>query len=446
MGQGNPDSLSFEQIRQLQAERLQMTLNRAYLNVDFYRRRMDALGILPEDIDGTAGLAKFPFTTRNDLRDHYPYGLFAVPLRNIVRLKITAPPLRDQEKPIVVGFTRHDVRMWQSLMERLYGQLEVTERDIVQVAFNFNLFPGASTFNYAAEAIGATLAPSATTSAVMQLQVMQDFRSTILATTASFALHIVDTMQAQGTDPGSLHLRLLLVGPDPLPAITRERLEAVFGVPVYGLYGVSEMGEPGMAGECRAKDGLHLAHDQFLAEIVNPVTGEPVPPGQEGELVITTLTAEAYPLIRFRTGDITVLREAPCSCGKTSARLAPILRRTDDRFSVRGIPVYPEHVEQLLLAIDPLLHDFRLVIYTSWGIGEQMDLMVARKGGNDFPSGGRAQYLDSMRSHIRRALGVGVRVQLTEQDRLPGEGMTYKTVFRSIAGPHSGACTDLRAG
>jgi len=434
MGQGSPESLSYDQVRQLQAERLQMTLNRAYLHVDFYRARMDGLGILPEDISGPEGLVQFPFTTRRDLRDHYPYGLFAVPLKDIVRLKITAPPLQHHEKPIVVGFTRHDIRMWQSLMTRLYEQLGVTERDIVQVAFNFSLFPGAFTFNQAAEAIGATLAPSATTSALMQLQVMQDFRSTILATTASFALHIVDTMQEQGTDPGSLHLRLLLVGPDPLPELTRSRLESVFGVPVYGLYGVSEMGEPGMAGECRAKDGLHIAQDQFLTEIVHPVTGEPVPPGHEGELVVTTLTAEAYPLIRFRTGDITVLRDAPCSCGKTWSRIVPILRRTDNRLSVRGIPVYPEHVEQLLRGVDPQLHDFRLVIHTAWGVGEQMDLMVTRREGNDFPGGSRAQYLDLLRSHIRRALGLGVRVHLTDRDKLPGEGLIHKTVFRSIAG------------
>lgn len=427
-----PETLSYEQIRRLQAERLQMTLNRAYLHVDFYRKRMDSLGILPEDIGGTAELSRFPFTTRRDLRDHYPYGLFAVPLRNIVRLKITAPPLRDREKPIVIGYTRHDVGMWQSLLVRLYEQLGVTERDIVQVAFNYSLFPGAFTFNYAAEAIGATLAPSATNSALMQLQTMQDFRSTILATTAAFALHIVDTMAEQNIDPGSLHLRLILVGPDPLPEITREKLESSFGVPVFGLYGVSEMGEPGMAGECREKSGLHIAEDQFLAEIVHPITGEPVPPGNEGELVITTLTAEAYPLIRYRTGDITVLRESPCACGRPWARIVPILRRTDNRLSVRGIPVYPEHVEQLMRAADPLIKDFRLVIHTVHGIGEQMELLLVRKEGNEFPGGNRAQYLDQLRGSIRRSLGMGIRVHLVEPDRLPGEGLIYKTVFRNV--------------
>jgi phenylacetate-CoA ligase len=331
-----------EQTRQLQMEQLQLTLNRAYFNVDFYRRRMDVLQLLPEDIATLDDLRHFPFTTRRDLAEHYPYGLFAEPLKSIVRLKISNPAWLDRHRPIVVGFTRHDVAMWQSLVVRLYRQLGITERDIVQVAFNFSLFPGAFTFNNAVEILGATLAPSATISATLQLQIMQDFRSTVLATTAAFALHMADTMERQSLDASSLHLRLILLGPDPLFQLTRSHLESAFGVPVFGLYGVNEMVEPGVAGECTAQDGLHLAEDQFFAEIIHPATGEPVAPGHEGELVLTTLTAEAYPLIRYRSGDITALKEMPCSCGRTSARLAPILRRSDNRISIRGVPLYPE--------------------------------------------------------------------------------------------------------
>ena len=429
------DSLSRDSLHQLQIERLQMTLNRAYFHVDFYRNRMDSLNLLPEEVGTFEDLRRFPFTTRQDLTDHYPYGLFAVPLRSIVRLKITTPALGDQGRPMVVGFTRHDSSMWHSLMMRLYEQLGVTDRDIVQVAFNFSLFPGAFTFNHAAELLGATLAPSSTISATLQLQIMQDFRSTVLATTAAFALHIVETMERLGMEPDSLHLRLILLGPDPLPDTTRDRLESAFGIPVYGLYGVTEMGEPGMAGECPAKAGLHLAEDQFLAEIVHPLTGEPVPSGQEGELVLTTLTAEAYPLIRYRTGDITVLREGPCSCGRTAARIVPILRRTDNRVSIRGIPLYPEQVEELLRSIDPLLDDFRLVIHTRYGVGEQLDILVSRTQAADLPGGGRAQYLELLRATIRRAVGLGTKVQMVEPDRLPREGLVYKTVFRSLSPP-----------
>jgi phenylacetate-CoA ligase len=431
MAQGLSDYRSREETRQLQMEQLQMTLNRAYFNVDFYRRRMDALQILPEDVASRDDLSHFPFTTRQDLAEHYPYGLFAEPLKSIVRLNISNPAWLDRHRPIVIGFTRHDVAMWQSLMVRLYKQLGITERDIVQVAFNFSLFPGAFTFNRATELLGATLAPSATISATLQLQIMQDFRSSVLATTAAFALHMAETMERQSVDASHLYLRLILLGPDPLAEGTRHRLEAAFRVPVYGLYGVNEMVEPGVAGECPAQDGLHLAEDQFLAEIVHPATGEPVIPGHEGELVLTTLTTEAYPLIRYRTGDVTVFREAPCTCGRTSARLAPILRRTDNRISIRGIPLYPEQVEALLRGLDPLLDDFRLVVTTSHGIGEQLEIYLVRASNHDLPGGSRSQYLELIRSHVRRVLGLGARVQIVDAERLPKEGLTYKTIFRS---------------
>jgi phenylacetate-CoA ligase len=433
MAHGSSDYRSREETRQLQLEQLQMTLNRAYFNVDFYRRRMDALQLLPEDIASGEDLGRFPFTTRQDLAAHYPYGLFAEPLKSIVRLKISNPAWLEQHRPIVVGFTRHDVAMWQSLMVRLYKQLGITERDIVQVAFNFSLFSGAFTFNHAAEILGATLAPSATISATLQLQIMQDFRSTVLTTTAAFALHMAETMERRSVDASHLYLRLILLGPDPLAEGTRQRLEAAFKIPVYGLYGVNEMMEPGVAGECPAQDGLHLAEDQFLAEIVHPTTGEPVTAGHEGELVLTTLTTEAYPLIRYRTGDVTVLREAPCVCGRTSARLAPILRRTDNRISIRGIPLYPEQVEALLRGIDPALDDFRLIVYTSYGIGEQLEIYLIRSSSHDFPGGSRSQYLELIRSHVRRVLGLGVRVQIVDAERLPKEGLIYKTVFRNTA-------------
>ncbi len=430
MSQDPFERLSREQVRERQMEHLQVALNRAYFNVDFYRSRMDSMELLPEHVGSLEDLRRFPFTTRQDLADHYPYGLFAEPLRSIVRLKATASTFG---KPIVIGFTRHDVAMWHSLMVRLYERLGVVDRDIVQVAFNFSLFPGAFTFNHAAEIIGATLAPSATISATLQLRIMQDFRSTVLATTASFALHIVETMERQELDAESLHLRLILLGPEPLSEMMRQRLESVFGVPVYGLYGVNEMVEPGMAGECPARDGLHLAEDQFLAEIIDPVTGGPAGPGQEGELVLTMLTAEAYPLIRYRTGDISVLRESPCACGRTSARIRPIVRRIDNRISIRGIPFYPEHVGEVLAGIDPDLMDFRLVVYTSYGIGEYLDILVAHNPDRDLPGGSRSQYLELLRSHIRRALGLAARVVLVEPDRLPREGLIHKTTFRGTA-------------
>ncbi len=426
-----------DQIRHLQMERLQATLNRAYFKVDFYRRRMDDLGILPEDVSGLERFREFPFTTRHDLAAHYPYGLFAVPLRSIVRLKISQTQPGLHGKPVVVGFTRHDIAMWQSLMVRLFEQVGVTDRDVVQVAYNYSLFPGAFTFNHAAEAIGATLAPSATISATLQIQIMQDFHSTVLATTPAFALHIVETLERDQVDRGHLHLRAVLLGPDPVSEPLRQRVEDGFGAPAYGLYGVSEMVEPGMAGECPLRRGLHLAEDQFLVETVHPVTGEPVSPGAEGELVITTLTAEGYPLLRYRTGDITVLHDAPCPCGRSSIRMSPVVRRTDHRVAIRGIPFYPQELETLLRSLDPAILDLRLLIYTSYGIGDHLDILVSRDETVPFSDGSRSLHMERLRAEVRRMLGFGARIQIVEPARLPREGLTYKTVYRTLH-PHGG--------
>jgi phenylacetate-CoA ligase len=419
-----------EALRQLQLERLQMTLNRAYLNVDFYRARMDSLGMVPEDVETQEDLRRFPFTTSEDLADHYPYGLFAVPLKSVVRLKIATS--RDG-RPIVVGFTKRDVSLWQSLMARFFRRLGITDRDIVQVAFNYSLFPGAFTFNHAAEAIGATLAPSATVSARLQLQIMRDFRSTVLATTPSFALHLMDTLDADahgGRERHQLNLKLMILGPDPTPESLKHRIRSTLGIPVYGLYGVSEMVEPGLAGECPQQNGFHAAEDHFLLEVVNPATGLPAEAGEEGELVVTTLSAEAYPLIRYRTGDVVRRDPGPCPCGQATLRLSPVIRRTDNRVSVRGIPIYPERVGKILHAVDPLIADYRLVVGTRYGLGDTLEVLITHQAAaspNHEPRGSR---LEEIRSRLRRELGLGVRVQEVSADRMPQEGLTFKTVFR----------------
>ncbi len=423
------DSMDRESLIQLQLERLQMTLNRAYLNVDFYRSRMDSLGIAPEDVETLEDFRRLPLTTSEDLADHYPYGLFAVPLKSVVRLKITAS--RDG-RPIVVGFTRRDVALWQSLVARLFRRLGICEKDIVQIAFNYSLFPGAFTFNYATEQIGATVAPSATVSARIQLQIMRDFRSTVMATTPSFAMHLLDTLEGTSTDsPSSLmpRLRMLILGPDPVPPPLQSRLEQRFGVPVYRLYGVTEMVEPGLAAECSHGGGLHVSEDHFLVEVIRPSTGDPVPVGEEGELVISTLSAEAYPFIRYRTGDIVRLDPSPCPCGLKMVRMSPVIRRSDNRISVRGIPIHPERVEKILREMDPHVADYRLVVNTRYSLGETLEVWIVRE--NDKTSDeAKGNRLEKIRSRLRRELGLGVRVLEVPEDRLPQEGLTYKTTFR----------------
>ncbi len=416
-----------EKLRQVQLERLQMTLNRAYFHVDFYRHRLDALGLVPEDVKTDDDFQSLPFTTSEDLADHYPYGLFAVPLKDVVRLKIVSS--RDG-RPIVVGFTRRDVALWQSLMVRLFRGLGIHDRDIVQIAFNYSLFPGAMTFNQAAEALGATVAPSATVSAKLQLQIMRDFRSTVLAATPSFALHLMDTLdeeRRQGLESHDLSLKLMVLGPDAIPEALRRRLRQDLDLPAYNLYGVSEMVEPGLAGECRVQRGLHVAEDHFLVEVVHPVTGMPVGQGVEGELVVTTLSAEAYPLLRYRTGDVVTLDASPCPCGLHTVRISSVLRRTDHRVSVRGIPVNPQRVERLLQETDPTIEDFRLVVWTRYGLGDSLEVWMTFKA---LPDGSKTARLERIRSRLRRELGLGVRVVDVPAERLPQEGLTYKTVFR----------------
>ena len=420
------EGLGRDQIRELQLERLQLTCNRAYSRVDFYRKRFDEIGLVPEDIKDLADLDKFPFTTQEDLANHYPYGMFAVPLKDIVRLKYSRSV---GDSPIVIGYTKKDVKIWTQLMARLMGQIGIERRDIVQIAFNYSLFTGAFNFNAGTEEIGATVAPSATVSATIQLRIMQDFRSTVLATTPSFALHILKTMQDQSLDPHLLHLRTGIFGPDFMNSELRTELENGFEIKAYSVYGVEELVEPGVAGECEYQDGLHIAEDHFYTEIINPATGKLLPPGTPGELVITTLTTEAYPLIRYRTGNITSLSEAPCQCGRKTIRMRPSFRRSDDRISVRGVSIYPQQIEKIILEIEPSVADFRLVVHTIHGLGDRLDLLIVPPVDTSLMRGNRGQILERIRSTMRRNLGLGVRVQWSNKEMLPAEGMLYKTVI-----------------
>lgn len=418
--------LSRDKIKELQLERLQSTLNRAYTRVDFYRKRFDEIDFSPEDVTQLNDLQMLPFTTQKDLARHYPYGLFSVPLKDIVRLKFSTSL---DNSPIVIGHTKKDRNTWAELMARFMAGVGVTERDIIQVAFNYSLFTGAFNFNSGAEYIGATVAPTATVSATVQLRIMQDFRSTVIATTPSFALHILKTMKKQSLDPYLFHLRTGIFGPESMSVTLRKKLEEGFGIKAYGIYGVHEMVEPGMGGECEQQDGFHLAEDHFFAEIINPATAQLLPPGTPGELVITTLTTEAYPLIRYRTGDITTIKDVPCACGRCTLRFSPIFRRSDDRVTVRGVSFYPQQVETLIREIEPNIPDFRLKVSTTFGLGDQLDIILALPEKETDMHARKVQVLERVRSSLRRNLGLGVRVQWIRFDQLPVAGLLYKTII-----------------
>ena len=412
------ETLPREELTDLQLERLQVTLNRAYTKVDFYRQRFEELGLLPEDITSLEDLRRIPCTTVADLADHYPYGLFSVPLKSIVRLKFSAAP---KGLPMVIGYTQKDVQNWLELMARHMTAVGISFKDIIQVAFNYGLFTGAFTFNQAAELVGATVAPTSIASATIQLQIMQDFRSTVLATSPSFAMHIAETRELQNININRIHLKIGLFGPEAMSPSVRQTLEGRLRIQAYSVYGVNEMVEPGVAAECQEKSGLHLAEDHFYPEIVDPHSCQPFTESQEGELVITTLTNEGYPLIRFRTGDITTLDCTPCPCGRNSARMTAPLTRSDNLLMIRGIGIYPEQVALLLGEVAPEVENYRLIIRQREGLNDQLEVQVAYPT-NFVSDWYRTHALaDNIRTHLRRAIGLGVKVKLVEESTLSSE-------------------------
>jgi len=332
----------------VQLERLQSTLNRVARNVPLYRTRFDEMGFEPDDVRTLDDLATLPFTTKADLRENYPYGLFAVPLREVVRLQASSG---TTGKPTVVGYTKNDIARWAGLAARLLVAGGVTRDDLVQVAFHYGLFTGGFGFHYGCEALGASVIPASSGGSKRQVMVMQDYRTTALVCTPSYALHLADVMDEMGVNPNALSLRFGLFGAETWSEAMRREIEQRLKLTATDNYGISEVMGPGVAGECLERSGLHLNEDHFLAEIVDPDTGAPLPPGETGELVLTTLTKEAFPVIRYRTGDLTRFIDGPCPCGRTLRRIDRIIGRTDDMLTVRGINVFPSQVESILLEV-----------------------------------------------------------------------------------------------
>jgi len=407
------ETMERKEILELQNERLQIVVNQAYSNVDFYRRKFDEAGLNPDDIKSLEDLKRIPFTSRKDLMDNYPYGMFAVPLRDVVRLQF---PLGLYGNPIVIGYTREDLKIWQELVARIMVGAGITEHDIIQVAFNYGLFLGAVRFNQSAELIGAAVVPTSIASAEVQVRILQDFRSTVLASTPSFALHIMETMKRKGISPQTLSLKIGLFGAEPCPEGVRKVLEEHLGIKAYEIYGVLELVEPGVAGECLARAGLHIFEDHFLPEVIEPVTGHILDVGQEGELVLTTLTTSAYPLLRYRTSDVTSLHTERCSCGRTMARMDRVLKRTDKMISARGINVFPEKIEEVLAGIEEVGPGYSIMVTEKQGMNDQLRVQV--EASSEILKAGaerKTAVQEKVQLALRRALGLRVEVELTKR-------------------------------
>ena len=358
------ETMEREEIEQIQLEHVQATLNRIYKNVRHYRKVFKAIDFMPEDFTRLSDLEKLPFITRRDLSRNYPYDMFAVPLREVVRLHMASANFDD---PIVVGFTRNDINRWGELIARNLAAVGVTKDDVVQIALTFGITTGPFGVQVGAEQIGASVIPMSARKLEDQVKIMRDFRTTVLVSTPSVALALARTMESMDIDPRNLATRTAILGSEPWTENMRKDIEDRMHVSATDTYGLTELFGPGVAWECPAKNGLHIAEDHFIPEIIDPVTLKPLPPGSEGELVLTSLTKEALPLIRFRTGDLTTLTYEPCECGRTHCRISKIFRRCDDVVVIKGASVVPEQLGRVIAGVTGCDAFYQMVIDTVEG-------------------------------------------------------------------------------
>ncbi len=417
-----------EELEQLQIERLEATINRAYMNVPFYRRKFDELDIDTDQIRSLDDLMSLPFTTKQDLRDNYPYGLFAVPLREVVRIHASSGTTGI---PTVVGYTRNDVKTWSNLVARVLTAGGVTKEDVVQIAFGYGLFTGGFGLHYGAEKIGASVIPISSGNTKRQIKIMEDFKTTTLICTPSYALLIADTMYEKGININALSLKYGLFGAEPWSENMRREIEEKLKIIATDNYGLSEVMGPGIAGECIRRKGLHINEDHFLVEIINPETLEPVKPGDVGELVITTLTKEAFPMIRYRTRDLTMLITAPCECGRSFYRMSKVLGRTDDMLIVKGVNVFPSQIESVLFEIEGTEPHYQIIVDRKGHIDELTVLVEVSEDLFFDEMKKQNELIGGIKKRLASELGISVDVKLVERKTLERfEGKARRVVDR----------------
>jgi len=365
-----PDYLPERQLRELQLARLKFIVKRSYENVPFHRQRMEQKGVTPDDIKSIEDIAKLHFTMKDDLRDAYPFGLFASPMEDVVRLHASSG---TTGKPTVVAYTQEDIDVWASVVVRSLACCGCRRGDIVQNAYGYGLFTGGLGLHYGAEAMGASVIPISGGNTDRQIMIMKDFGSNVITCTPSYFIHLAERAHEMGIDLRKLPIRVGILGAEPWSEGLRKHAEESGGIKAYDIYGLSEIIGPGVACECAMQEGLHIFEDHFYPEIINPETGELMPPGKEGELVLTTLSKSAMPLLRYRTRDMTCLIPEQCGCGRTVCRMDRIGRRSDDMFIIRGVNVYPSQVEAAILTIKGTVPHYQIVLTRDKGL-DQMEV------------------------------------------------------------------------
>jgi len=409
------ETMGREDLEQLQLERLQSTLHRVYLNVPFYRKKFDELEIDPDDFTSLKDLRKLPFTTKDDLRENYPYGLFAVPLREVVRIHASSG---TTGMSTVVGYTKNDIKTWSNLVARILTAGGITKDDVVQIAFGYGLFTGGFGLHYGAERIGASVIPISSGNTRRQVKIMQDFKSTALICTPSYALLIADTLQEMGINVNSLSLKYGLFGAEPWSEGMRLEIQERLKILATDNYGLSEVMGPGVAGECLERNGLHINEDHFLVEVVDPNTLEPVAPGGIGELVITTLTKEAFPIVRFRTRDLTRLMPEQCACGRKLMRMSRVMGRTDDMLIIRGVNVFPSQIEAVLFDIEGTEPHYQIIVERKGALDDVTVLVEVSEAIFFDEMKKQSELVGLIRRRLSSELGISVDVKLVEKKTL----------------------------
>jgi len=430
IGRFNPlsaqDFLPRPQLRNLQFQRLKAIVQRAYDCVPLFRKRMGERGLTPQDVQTLDDLTKLPFTEKTDLRDTYPFGLFASPMKDIVRLHVSSG---TTGKPIVVAYTREDIQVWANVMLRSLAACGLNENDVIQNAYGYGLFTGGLGAHYGAEALGATVIPISGGNTPRQLMIMKDFGVTAICCTPSYFLHLIDQAAESGVNFKDLPLRVGVFGAEPWTESMRRRIEADSGIKAYDIYGLSEIIGPGVAMECQCQAGPHIFEDCFYPEIINSKTGKPCDDGEEGELVLTTLAKQAMPMIRYRTRDITALDSETCECGRTLRRIRRIGRRADDMFIIRGVNVFPSQVETALLKVEGALPHYQIVLTREKDLDVmEVQIEVTPEVFND-TIGTLEQLQSKLSKSIETVVGVHASVRLVQPRTLQrSEGKAKRVI------------------
>ena len=410
------ETLSRAEIEEIQLKRLKDTVQLNWDKVPAYRKKMEEAGVKPEDIQSLKDLSKLPFVTKQDLRDNYPFGMFAVPKEELVRVHASSG---TTGKPTVVGYTQRDLEMWSECVSRIACMGGATKEDMAQICFGYGMFTGALGLHYGLERIGATIIPSSTGNSEKQIMYMKDFETSLLVATPSYALRLAEVAMEMGIDPKKdLNVKIGLVGSELLTEAMRAEMHKLWGddMLVTSNYGMSELMGPGVSGECEYMDGMHINEDYFIPEIINPETGEVLPPGEKGELVISCIYKEGLPLLRYRTKDITRLMYEPCKCGRTTCRMENLDGRSDDMLKIRGVNVFPSQIEEVILSVDEIGPHYEIIV-TRENHSDKLEIRVELLKATDVYKELEA-IQKKIKSKLRVILGLDAKISLESPNTL----------------------------